>query len=146
MMARIQHAALSYSTDLTRPSAPTLVLGVVAVGELPKGGHFLFVGTDGRTIDPSLDPFGIVRDLPRFIDNRVREGLRAVGPESLIPWMAERLRQSLSLTRLESLEIEAENADELLNGFLALYRRVVAQPVAADKPTVHFEPVLTAVP
>ena len=146
MTAKIQHAALSYSSDLTKPSAPVLVLGVVAVGELPRGEYFLFVGTDGRTIDSALDPFGIVRDLPRFIDNRVREGLRDVGPQALIPWMAQRLRQSLTLTTPESADLEVENADELLNGFLTLYRRAVSEPAAADKPTVHFEPVLSAGP
>ena len=116
MSGEIEYGVVSFCPDLTDPAAPTVPVAVIGLlGEKShangegNGKIFMIARADAEDLLPiEDDPLAraILNDLPDFLGEQVREGLRIAGASGLISWIEHSLRNSLHISNIQCSNVD----------------------------------------
>lgn len=139
MDIKYRYAVLSFCMDLTSPSSRSQPIGLLAIAESENSAFVLsitraFPGEDTTGI--GNDPFSkrILNNFQSFISEQLEQGLEEAGPAGFLPWLQDRLRNTIHVSTIGQEKSVVHVSQEelpmgLMNDFMKIFKREVIQPL-----------------
>ena len=144
MSGEIEYGVVSFCPDLTDPAAPSVPVAVIGLlGEKShangegNGKIFMIARADAEDLLPiEDDPLAraILNDLPDFLGEQVREGLRIAGASGLISWIEHSLRNSLHISNIQcsNVDMAVDDHIEFMNRMAEIISEVFDEEIPED--------------